>query len=900
MGWIRYLKRRKKDAELAAELELYLADEYERNIAAGMTPEEAAWAARRKLGNLTAIQESVHEMHTIELLETIWQDLRYAVRQMKLSPGFFVVAALSLALGIGANTAIFQLIDAVRIRLLPVRAPEELVEVRVPPKTDHCCSGNFSDREPRLTYPLWDEIRKRQQAFSSMFVFGDQRFNLANSGEARYAEGLYVSGDFFNTLGVQPFRGRLLNAEDDRPGCGAPGAVISYAFWRGEFGGDTAIVGRSLSLEGHVVPIIGVSPPYFYGVDVGHRFDVAVPVCAEPLIAGEDSHLAKRHHWWLAAIGRLKPGWTVAMAAAQVDAISPGIFEATVPPVYQADTAKYYMHYRLTAVPAGSGLSSIRQDLEHPLWLLLSIAGLVLIVACANLANLMLARASTREREIAVRLALGASRIRVIRQLLAESMLLAAAGGIAGGFLAAALSRYLVSFLSTSGSQLFVDLALDWRVFGFVGGLAVVTCLLFGLTPALRATRANAAGALKSSSRSVTAGRERHVLRRALVVTQVAVSMVLLVGAALFSRTLENLTTLDAGLRPEGLTEVLVDLSRLNATPKHRAVIYRDLLHDIRTVPGIESATVTYNVPLNGGFWNDRIQILDGRRAGDVLTNFARVDTGYFRTMGTPLLAGRAFTDRDLPTGAKVAVVNEAFCRKFLNGRNPLGVHFEILPDPGKAPDVFEIVGLTKNAKYTSLRDDFSPTAFVAFGQEAEPDVGTHFLVRSNLTIEQLRRDLSPVFAKQGSHIILEFKSFPAQVEESLLRERLMATLSSFFGGLACLLATIGLYGVVSYLVARRRNEIGVRLALGASRGTVMTLVLREASILLGVGVAVGVGLSIALAKTAESLLYGLKAGDPLSLAAAAAFLGAVAIGASVVPAHRAARLEPMLALREE
>jgi predicted permease len=849
---------------------------------------------------MTRISEAVHEMNTIGFLETLWQDLRYGARQLKLSPSFFVVATLSLALGIGANTAIFQLIDAVRMRLLPVRAPEELVEVRIQPKADHCCSGNFSNRQPHLTYPLWDEIRKRQQAFSSMFVFGDYRFNLSNGGEARYADGLWVSGDFFRTLGVQPVSGRLLTEDDDRPGCGSPGAVITYGFWQQEYAGDRAVLNRTISLDGHTLPIIGVSPPYFYGVDVGHRFDVAVPTCAEPLLEGEDSHLAKRHHWWLAAIGRLKPGWTAASAATQMNAISPGIFEATLPTVYQPDTAKYYLGYRLTAIPAGSGLSSIRRDLEEPLWILLSIAALVLLIACANLANLMLARASTREREIAVRLALGASRLRVVRQLLAESLLLAAAGAICGALLAMGLSNYLVMFLSTERSRVFVDLGLDWRVFGFVAALAVLTCLLLGLTPALRATKANAASALKSSSRSITAGRERHLLRRALVVTQVALSMVLLVSALLFSRTLQNLMTLNAGLRPEGVVEVGVDVSRLNTTAERRTVIYRDLLQDIRSIPGVEAASSSGIVPVSGQGWNDRIQILDGRKAGDVLTNFVSVNSGYFQTMGTALVAGRDFNDDDRPSDRKVAIVNEEFCAEFLKGKNPIGTRFEILPSPGKAPDVFEIVGITKDAKYLSLRDDFSPTVFLSFGQDPEPGAGTYFLVRSNLPLAGLREDLRRTIAKQSPAIIVQFKSFAAQVQESLLRERLMATLSGFFGGLACLLATVGLYGVVSYLVARRRNEIGVRIALGATRGTVMSLVLREATVLLAAGVGVGVGLAIALGRAASSLLYGLKAYDPTSIAVAALFLGIVALGASILPAYRAARLEPMLALREE
>lgn len=393
-------------------------------------------------------------------LDSYWQDFRYGARLLRLNPGFLTVATLSLALGIGANTAIFQLLDAVRLRTLPVVHPEQLVELQIA-KNDHCCSGNFSDRRPNFTYAQWDQIRIHQQAFSSMFAWGDERFNIAAGGDVHYVEGLWITGAFFQTLGVQAAAGRLLTDEDDRPGCGSPGIVISHSFWQRQFGGDPKAIGTNLPLDGHPLPIVGVAAANFFGVEVGRNFDVALPVCVEPLINGENSHLAKRHHWWLAAIGRLKPGWTVRRADAQAKAMSAAVFENTVPPKYQPQTAKFYAQYKLTAEGAGSGVSSLRQRYEEPLILLLGIAGLVLLIACANLANLMLARASAREREIAVRLAIGASRGRLIRQLLSESLLLTIIGTAAGALLARFLSSYLVTLLTTADNPLYVELTAD-------------------------------------------------------------------------------------------------------------------------------------------------------------------------------------------------------------------------------------------------------------------------------------------------------------------------------------------------------------------------------------------------------------------------------------------------------
>jgi putative ABC transport system permease protein len=587
MRWLRYFRRPQRDRDFSLEIEAYLQHEIDDNIARGMNPREAAFAARRKFGNVTLAKEDTHRMNTIGFLETLGQDLRYALRLLRLEPGFFSVAILSLALGIGANTAIFHLLDAVRLRALPVANPQELLEVEM--NSDHR-TGNFSSRRADFTYALWDQVRSHQQAFSGLFAWSAHRFNTAPGGEVRLVEGLYASGDFFRTLGVVPAVGRILSIDDDRSGCGSPGAVLSYSFWQREYGGQASAIGRKILLDRKPFEIVGVAQAGFFGVEVGRTFDVAVPVCAEPLINGENAHTPKRHHWWLAVSGRLKPGWNLAQARANLDAISPGVFEATIPPNFTPDNVKSYLALKLAARAGGSGVSDLRDDYQDPLLILLGIAALVLVIACANLANLMLARASARERELAVRLAIGASRPRLIRQMLAESLLLASIGAAIGAFLAQFLSSYLVRFLTRNNDPLYVDLNTDWRIFGFTAALAVLTCLLFGLMPAIRATRANPGTLMKASGRGLTDARERFGLRRILVVAQVALSLVLLVGALLFVRSLHKLLTLDAGFQESGVLVTEINFSTQKAPPEQWPELRRQILRHIRLLPGVEQA----------------------------------------------------------------------------------------------------------------------------------------------------------------------------------------------------------------------------------------------------------------------------------------------------------------------
>ncbi len=834
------------------------------------------------------------------MLEPVLLDLRYALRQLRQNPGFTVVAVLSLALGIGANTAIFQLIDAIRLRMLPVRNPHELVTIDFREGSQR--SGWFSTRSSRLTYAQWDRIRAQQQAFTGVIAWSANRFNLASGGEARYAEGLYVSGDFFHVLGVSPILGRTFNSEDDSEACSSPGAVIGYSFWQEEFAGDPGVLGRTVRLDGHPIPVIGVTPASFFGVEVGYRYAVAIPLCADRLLADDKKgRIRFRHAWWLSMIGRLKPGWTVARAKAHLEALSPSMMEATLPPIYKPDMVKRYLANKLTATEGATGVSGLRRDSERPLWLLMATTGLVLLIACANLANLLLARASVRERETAVRLAIGASRWALVRQLLAESLLLAFCGAALGAGVAQALSRGLIAFMTTAGNPIFLGLGLDWPVLGFTAALAVATCLLFGLMPAMRATSVAPAAALRSAGRSVTAGRERFSMRRALVATQVALSLVLLVGALLFARTLHNLVTTEAGFKPEGVLTVNVDFKGAQYPTERRQAVYRELHEQLGACPGVISAAQVWFTPISGSGWDNDIGP-DGTTAAASGKEafFNRIGAGYFRTMGTGVIAGREFDDRDTLAAPKVAIVNELFARKFFGSLNVVGRTFRMEAEAGKPEPLFQIVGVVRNMKYYELREDFRPLAFYPIGQDNDPGPGATFVLRVQGSPSDLMRAVKIKLAKVSPLIGLEFGSFSSQLQESLLLERFMATLSGGFALLAGLLAMLGLYGVIAYMVARRQNEIGVRIALGADRGRVMLLVLRETALLLGVGMVAGVALALWAGRAAATLLYGVPPYDPLSILAAVVLLGATASAASYVPALRAARLEPMAALRVE
>ena len=588
-----------------------------------------------------------------------------------------------------------------------------------------------------------------------------------------------------------------------------PGLVISHEFWQREYGGDAKIIGRKLTLADHSFEIIGVTPAGFFGMEVGRSFDLALPICAVALVRGNNNFLSGTM-WWLTVTGRLKPGRSLEQANAEMQAISPGLFEAALPPNYPPASVKDYLESELIAVPAGAGVSQLREKYEQALWLLLAIAGLVLLIACANLANLLLARASAREREIAVRQALGASRGRLVRQLLSESLLLAAVGAAMGAVVAQALSRLLVAFLSTSADLVFLDLTPDWRMLSFTAGLAVLTCLLFGLAPAIRATRMEPGALMKSGGRGLTASRERFSLRRALVVAQVALSLVLVAGALLFSRSLGKLMTVDTGFRQDGVLMAEVNFRRLNLPPDRYPAFKDDLLDRIRAIPGVEAAAIAHEIPLLG--WGGASVWIDGadaRQAQD--TSLSRVGPDYFKTLEIPLLAGRDFDARDRVDTPPVAVVNETFARQFLNGANPVGHRFWVAATPGDPDTVYEIVGLVRDTKYEDLREEFVPIAYYAAAQNSGAGPGGRILIRSRLPQTEMSAAVKRLLNELNPAITVSFQGFKSIIEATILRERLMATLSSFFGGLALLLACIGLYGILSYGVASRTNEIGIR-----------------------------------------------------------------------------------------
>jgi len=887
------------NTELDAELAYHLAETADRLMDTGMPEAEALVAARRLLGNYTIQKEQARDMNVAAWLDQLRADLVYGIRQLRLSPGFTAVAVLSLALGIGANAAIFQLLNAIRLKLLPVKDPGQLVVVDW--TRDSARAGNWSTRSANFTYTQWDALRAQQKPFSDVIAWSATQFDLTSGGEPRFAQGVYVSGSFFPVLGVGAQLGHTLGASDDGAACNA-GAVISDAFWRREFGGDPHVLGRRLTLNGYPVSVIGVTPPSFFGVEVGHRYDVAIPLCADRLMAQDhQGRIPHRADWWLSIMARLKPGWTVKSASAYLSAISPTFMRMTLPEDYKPDLAKRYLADKLVAKEADNGVSDIREGSENALNLLLSITGLVLLIACANLANLLLARATAREPEIAVRLAIGASRWRVVRQLLAESLILALAGALLGAFVAWGLSRGLLALLETPDTPAFLSLSWDWRVLAFTLGLAIGTCLIFGLVPALKSTVLSPAAAMRAGGRTATAGRERFGLRRALVTGQVALSLLLLVGALLFIRSFHKLLTTDAGFTPENVLTVQIDFSNASYPEAQRLTVYRSLIERLSAIPGVISAAPVGFTPVSGSGWDNTIGPENTPAAGsNKQAWFNRAGPGYFRTMGIGLLAGREFNDYDRVASAKVAIVNEEFARKYFHNVNPVGHTFYLEQGAGKPEPLFQIVGLVRNTKYYDLKEEFRPLAFFPVAQDEHPGPGMNVVLRTAGSPASVMKAAKTSIAGVSSSISMQIRPLSAQLTDSMRGDRAMAILSGAFGALAALLATLGLYGVMSYMVARRRKEIGVRMALGADARRVVQLVLKEAVLLLAVGLAIGVALSLWAAQLAQKLLFGVQPRDASSLASAIVLLSAIAMLAGYIPARRAAADDPMSAVRME
>lgn len=879
-------RRSSLDRNIESELSEHLRMRIEANIAKGMSSEEAARNARLRFGNPVVMKERVGAEDATLGLDNFFRDIRYALRGFAKSPAFTAVAILTLALGIGANTAVFQLLDAVRLRSLPIQNPQELSELRIAGgnKGFGVSDNYYSD----FTVPMWQEIRRHHDPFSGVFAWRTSGMLLGKRSEGIQIRGLEVSGEFFNVLGIAPWRGRLIQPQDEGA-CEISKVVASYPFWKSHMGGQAITPNTTLIVGDRTVQVLGVTPPGFFGLSVGDSFDLVYPTCMPP-------H-PRRELFIFSVMGRLKPGWTLARASAYLGSISPGLFQNTAPTGYSAQAVKIFTSYRLAAHSAGSGVSALREQYDESLQLLLAITALVLLIACANLANLMLARASARQREIAIRMALGATRRRLITQLFIESGLLALIGAVLGIALAQPLSRLLVASLATSHNSIHLSIVTDWRVLLFAAVVAGLTCIIFGTIPALRSTHADPITSLKAGERGIVGGREHFSVQRLMVITQIALSMVLLVGALLFVRSYRNLMTINPGMRESGITIGFFGLQSQNIKPENLAAFKRNLVDLVRSVPGIQNATGTTSVPLSGSTWSHGIRI--GSRDGG--SRFTYISPSYFSTMSIPLVSGRNFTAADTTGTPLVLIVNQSFVRTYFNGINPIGQLVHVLPEPQYPARTVQIVGTVADTKYNDLRIPVEPQAFIPIDQlpvTAEgPGAAIMIASRDNAAVVN---DVRHVIASQYPDMMMQFQNYQQEIRDGLVGYRMMAMLSGFFGLLAIILVAVGLYGVLSYFITQRRNEIGIRIALGAGRWQVISLVLRNTTAMLAVGLFIGTVLSLLATRVAGTMLFGLKPYDIPTLIFAVALLAIIALLASWIPAHKASRLDPVAALRAE
>jgi putative ABC transport system permease protein len=894
---LRSLFRRKTvESEMDEELRFHFEKQVEKLVRSGIAPAEARRRARLEFGGIDQVKEEYREARGVSFLETLVQDIRYGLRILGRTPVITFVAILSLALGIGANTAIFSLIDTVMLRMLPVQKPEELIQVlRKSPRAGSEPTSSF-------TNPLWEQVRDHQDIFSGAFAWEDTHFDLSKGGAVHLANGLFVSGDYFKTLGVRPVAGRLMNAADDQRGCQGV-AVLGYGFWQEQFGAAESAIGSTISLDHHIFQIVGVTAPGFYGVDIGQKFDVAIPICSAALFDGKSSRLEHRSWWWLNIIGRAKPGMSEEQLKARLDVIAPQIFGGAVPQDWNPEEQKDFLKRTLLAVPASTGTSGLRRQFGEPLNILMSVVGLVLFIACANIASLMLARAAARNKEIAVRKALGASRGRLIRQLLTECILLSSAGAALGILFARWGNALLVRYISTGSNQVFLDLSLDGRVLVFTAVIAVLTGTLFGVLPALRSTRVSLSSAMKGSQAEESEHGARFRPGKWIVASQVALSLVLLVTAGLFLRSFVKLITLDIGFDRDNVLLVSANLKTAKVPPDRYLATFEDLEKRLRSLPGVVSAGRSIMTPISGFEWNNNVHVdsPDAPTGDEALVDFNFVSPGYFQTLRTPILAGRGFDGRDTKTAPQVAIINQTMVQKFFHGANPTGKYFKLdPPKPGEPATVIQVVGVIKDSKYESLRENAPPTAFFPITQIPEMDESATFELRSLTPPAGLIPAVQESAAAVNKEIPLQFRTLAKQVDDSLVQERLLATLSGFFGGLALLLAMIGLYGALSYAVTMRRTEFGVRMALGALPGSILRIVMKDVAVVLSAGLLSGAAISFVAVRLLEKLLFGLAARDPLTIATAMVVLSAVALLAAYLPARRAMRVDPMVALRYE
>lgn len=889
------VSRRRSDRDLEAELRAHMelaADEARRG-AHGAS--DGLRAARIDAGGPLQAMDALRDQRGLPVLESLGRDLRYGFRTLRRSPAFAIVSALTLALGIGANAAVFQLLDGILFRALPVQSPGQLVTVALADMTRW--QGRRTSGYPVLTNALWERFRDDQRTFDTVFAWANAAFRLDHDTTPRSLRGLFVSGEYFRALGVAPILGRVFSAADDRPGCGLPGAVVSYGLWQREFGGDPAVIGRAISVNGRTVEVVGVTPESFFGVEVGRSYDLAVPVCSHDALGSEHGWLADGTIWWLTVMGRMASGQALSQVNAQLDATSPGLFAATLPADYSSDDATGYLSLKLRAESASGGVSVLRSRFADPLVMLAAITGLVLLIVCVNLASLVLSRASARQREFAMRQSLGASRRRLVQQVMTENALLALAGAAGGLALAGTFSRLLLALL---GPGVTVPLRISVPLVGVVAVSAILACLTLGLLPAWRASRSAALQAVTGGHvRGSAISAEGLRFRQTLVVLQIAVSLVLTFGAILFAATLRNLLVVDTGFHADAVATARIDFSRANTPPSGKVAFKRALRERLLGIPGVTAAAEVRHVPMSGTgssftVWPDAA---DPARKTTVRLN--AISDGYLQTMGIELLSGRDFTPNDVVTSRRSALVNPSFTRRLGIVGNPVGVRF-LAGETVTSSSVYEIVGLVADTKYFALREDFLPIVFVPVEQIDDPRPFTDFVLRTSLPLAGISSAVRRSLGEISSSIDVDVRPFETAIRQGLARERLMAAISAFFGVVAVLIAAIGLYGTIAEMVTRRRSEIGVRLALGAPRRGILTMVLRHAAALLMTGLAAGAAVSFVAAGLTESLVFGLYPHDVRLLGLAGACLAAVALGAALLPACRAARLEPLAALREE
>jgi predicted permease len=924
-----YLRRDQFDRELEEEMRFHLEMKAEENLAASVSTEEARYAAQRQFGNQTLLQEVSRDMWVIRSIETLFQDLRYGIRLLIKHKGFTTVAALSLGLGIGANTAIFSLINAALLRTLPVPNPERLVFLTV--------AGHRGVSES-FSYPLYEQFRDRTQSFSGVFASGGgSRLRMVVSepmggGQTESVQAEKVSGNFFSALGVTAIRGRALTDDDDRPGSPRPVAVISYGYWQRRFGLDPAAVGKTIALNDVAFTIIGITPPGFFGFEVGKSPDLWWPLQMTPQLYPGNQSLNQPGSEWLRLMGRLRPDRGQAQALAELEVI----FQQALADRAQARAARLgsvwtdaerrdFLNRRIALRSGSVGWTELRRQFRQPLLILMAVVGLVLLIACANVANLLLARAATRQKEITMRLALGASRLRLVRQLLTESALLAMIGGALGLIFAYWSARLLLDYLP-GHETLSLDLDLDARVLGFTMTVSLITGVLFGLAPALRATRLDLTSALKEQAGGARIGQSRLPLDKILVVSQVALSLFLLIGAGLFTRSLQNLKGLDMGFDRENVVLFSLDLGT-GYDAARRTDLYRRLLERLETLPGTRTASLSSFGLLSNNNWSDKViaQGYTPRPDEDLICYGQIIGSRFFETMSIPLLLGRDFGSEDDQPGEsnanrstvgsapeqanrraspaapqptrRVAIINQAMARDFFSNENPIGKRFSII---GQKDQPIEIVGVVKDAKYRTLRERTPRIFYLPFFQQPS-NSDTTFALRTFIqpvglaeTIRRAAQEIDPKLQVIGMRMMNDV------VDRTLTQERFVAQLAGFFSLFALLLAAIGLYGMMSYAVNRRISEIGIRIALGAQAGDVVRLVMRETMLLVAIGIVIGIGAAIAFTRLISSLLFGLTPTDPLTIALASLLMIASATLAGFLPARRACRVDPMIALRYE